>query len=888
MSAHKRENHENNLTIIGPLRWGRPPLALVPGALARLLASVSLPSWLAGLLGEPATAAALTADVWNRLPEDDSVREQAAGEALRMVASHASEVRGARIGRPLDGGLECLALSHWPTRARHAVLSSEVGSHPDRLATLCFGDVLELREVGIQTALEVAALLELLLPDDVEPGSPRNAESGSVGASGGECVAVAHSAMTAARWGHPDSPLLPQALRRALATETLPGWLLEDLHLPPDATPLALDSSVWRRIDRLPPRAERFLLGLVTYRVEDLRELRIINSSWPRDVPPDAAPWPTRVRNALLRADLLDVSRLEQLSFGDLLALPAMGVKSTLEFAAVAECLAQGTPAGVLDEGMRQDLVTAAEEEWAERVRTNDPRFRDVAPPYSGSLNHLFEEALNNPEGSRALTLAEAVPRIRTRAQEIASEPIDVALVRLLRSLRVSERDVAIVVARLGWRAGGPHTLQEVGDEFSMTRERVRQIVMRAKERMGPTYLPQIERAIQLIADRAPITGPDAARLLVELGLSTAPIEPVSLRDAAELLGYEVTFQIDPGDGVPYVLAQGQARTGPVFTEARRQAGRVGVTNIEEVQAELEASGHDFTTDAVSRILHSSTKIEFVSGEWFWMPDIPAERNRLRNVTQRMLSVMPQLDVPTLRQGVRRRYRFMQIDLVPPIDVMTAFYTAHPEFVVRDDGSVESSMPLDYRDTLGDVEQVFVGVLRAAPTGLMDRSELDQAVTGRGVNPSTFSVFTSYSPILDHPAVNVWCLRGHPVDPAKLEALLAVVATRSRQRRTLAYGWDEEGGLRLTVVIGNVSSPVIGIPSSIVRYVAGRQFSARTQEGTSAGVVAVDEGGASWGYGPFLRRRGAEMGDALTLCFDLVTERVTLILGDEAALAEVD
>jgi hypothetical protein len=46
----------------------------------------------------------------------------------------------------------------------------------------------------------------------------------------------------------------------------------------------------------------------------------------------------------------------------------------------------------------------------------------------------------------------------------------------------------------------------------------------------------------------------------------------------------------------------------------------------------------------------------------------------------------------------------------------------------------------------------------------------------------------------------------------------------------------------------------------------------------------VDEGGASWGYGPFLRRRGAESGDPLTIRFDLTLDQVLLTLGSEGDL----
>src|SRR5204863_9720512 len=112
--------------------------------------------------------------------------------------------------------------------------------------------------------------------------------------------------------------------------------------------------------------------------------------------------------------------------------------------------------------------------------------------------------------------------------------------------------------------------------------------------------------------ERAPLRPDEAARLLEHEGLSTVPLHPAGLAVAANLLGYDVTFHLDPGDGVGYVLAQGVAGIGPVFAVARREAGRVGVSNIQEVQAELETRGRRLAADAVSRILHSSDRVQFL------------------------------------------------------------------------------------------------------------------------------------------------------------------------------------------------------------------------------------------------------------------------------------
>jgi hypothetical protein len=578
---------------------------------------------------------------------------------------------------------------------------------------------------------------------------------------------------------------------------------------------------------------------------------------------------------------------MRDLTYGDLMSIPAIGVKSVLEFATIADIITSAPTPPTLDEKGRQMLTDAADEDWADRVAGDDPRFRDVLPAHPGTISQLIEETINDPESQQARALAQSLAQVRARAEEIAAEPIDIAVKRLLASLGASDRDVNLVVARYGWGGHPPRTLTDVGDTANLTRERVRQIVQKWSERLKGAYLPQVENAVRILTDRAPITTDDAADLLIKAKLCTAPMHPRAVEDAAELAGYEVTFQIVSAEGAEYVQARGHEGVSQIFHTARREAGRVGVSNVEEIEACLQAEDYQYTASTIRSALQSAEKFDFLIDDWFWVPGTPSDRNRLRNVTRRIIAVTPRLDVATIRHGVRRHYGFRRIDLVPPTGVLTAFYRAHPEFVVNSDGTISSAFPLDYRNALGPAEQAFVEALRASPTGLLDRLELERAVTGRGVNANTFSVFSTYSPILDHPAVNVWCLRGQAINPAEIEALRTVAASRGRRKRTIEFGWDADGRLRLTADVANVNSAVVYIPASISRYVAGRRFEARTQEGTPAGVIAVDESsGASWGYGPFLSRRGAEPGDALTVRFDLVDETVTLSLDDETALIE--
>lgn len=827
-----------------------------------------MPPWLCAVLGvSEGTMATLGGQaVWERLPPEAA--PATADHVLAVVRSRERALEPVRIlGESVAVNPAVLAFAS--ERARNAMTRSGLLTNTQWLENMTFGELLRVRSVGILVALEIAGLLEMMVEGyagvvDELPSGPRR---------------------SGLAWGQPGLSVLPLGLRRALAGERIPAWVREDLHLEEDASFAALDDSIWLRIDVMPERTLRFLLNLAAYRISLVDESPVLELPWPRTTDPNSILWPTRLGNALRRAHLLDPERLEALSYRDLRQVPNLGIRSVLDFAAIGESVTTSTEeAGSFPTDI-EPLRNAANEDWAERLRADDPRLRDVAPIYPGPLSTLFEEAVNDPRSVRARRLNDALPAIRARAMEIAEEPLDRGFERLLHSVGSSPRQAQVIAMRIGWNENGPATLQETGDCFGLTRERVRQIAAKYLDRLGPTFLPPLERAIEAIEAASPVPTGEAARLLVKAGISHAPIDPRAVATLADLVGYDAEFHIDEGDGQAWVMPIGRAGTAPIFFAARRSAGRVGVSNLDEVFAGLGGADSGFSEDEVRKVLEGSDKIAFLEDEWFWVPGIPPDRNRLRNVSQRMLAVTPELDVSTLRSGVRRRYRFMRIDIVPPTTVLKAFYTAHPDFVMAS-GKVRSAVPLDYRLALGDVERAFVDVLRASPTGLLDRSQLEDAVVARGINPNTLAVLLTYSPIIDHPALNVWCLRGAPVDPAQLEAVVAAAASRTRRRRTVAYGWEPDGRLSLTVTIGDVHSPVVAIPKAIARFVAGKRFAALNQEGAASGTVVVDEGGMSWGYGPFLRRHGADEGDPLTIRFDLASDHATLTLGEEEVLVE--
>ena len=870
-------NHEKPLTG-GGLRWGRPPVPFLALHVAAALLGRPLPSEIQRALGtEGASAIALSRPSLVRLPTDEAVLDLIARETVSFAQERISKLLDLPLAITLPAS-PLSAVRSWPVRSRNVMLRHGLAANVPRLQAATIGTLLDERMVGIQTALEVTALLEVFASGDdvVEPIATQAPEPPTV-----PFVLVAPDAHI--RLGKSPAPLLPSTLRRAFASEVLPLWLTRDLHLPSNASVLALDASIWKQVESVPARVIQFVATLISYREKDIRDTTVLTKGWDTDVDPSTVDWPTRVRNALTSLGLMNRESLSRLTFGDLFAIPSFGAKSVLEFAVIAETLT-ARPSESLDASAREAIADAARETWAELVGADDVRFRDVVPPYHGTLRQLLDDALDSPQGSRAVAIAEALPTIRRRIDALTTQPFDSAIHELLKTSGVNDRDVAILERRMGWDGREAGSLQQIGDEFGITRERVRQLVSKVRDHISPAYIPALERSIQLLQSEAPIPVDAARDLLVSHGLATVRLHPSAVRSAANAFGYEVGFDVIHEYGTDYVAVADSPDAGQILAAARRHAGKVGVSNVAEVQARLEADGVNVPLAVIQRVIGSSPRCSYLLDQWFWMPGIPPERNRLRNVTRRILAVATELDLGTIRQGIRRLYSWRQIDLVPPTEVLRAFYNAHPEFVLTNRDTVASVEVLDYRAVLGDVERILVEVL--APRGLMDRGELEAAVTGRGVNASTFGVMTTYSPILDHPALNVWCLRGQRINPAEVAALQGILSTRTRGRRRSSYRWQEDGTLSLTIVLTSVSSPVISIPHDISRYVAGRRFKAVTSEGIAAGVIATDEKGLSWGYGPFLGRFGAEAGDVLNVSFDLATEHAQLSLSSVTELEE--
>ncbi len=713
-------------------------------------------------------------------------------------------------------------------------------------------------------------------------------------------------------WGQRGVPLLPKSLREAWAEDCLPKWVTQESKLPEGTKLGSLSIEIWNQLPEMTERLERYLLALIETRMEAISSLPALGRPWLHTLDPDTVPWRTRTRNSLKRAGLLvNKSQLSYITFSELLALPGMGTVSLLDFATTAEAamerLEQIVPQKV--NAMTNLVLSMVDAPWTELITAEDPRFAQFFPGRHGSLSQYLETILVASSGAGTDIISDGISfeqlplfsegnvrAILEYVQKIQQMPLDVALRDYMAALsRFEDGRLDVLLARFGWSGSPPVTLRECAVTMNVSRERVRQIQesLAKKRPSHPVFLPALERALEVLAEIAPIDSYKAAEKLKERGIATMPFSPEGVLTATEFCGHAATFELESSPRGVYVITSAKlVYASRVKLLATRSAGASGCTNVAEVSA--EAAKEDILVDSrqVGEVLKQYTSAQFLDDneEWFWMPDGKPHRNRLYNVTKKLLSVASPLDLNTIREGIRRQYLQRNLSrtlTVPPRSVLAAFYATNPAFVVEDDGQISSAVLLDYRKELGLTEQVFVEVLRTTPTCMLDRQSFIKECGERGVNLNTVNAMLTFSPIIQRVDTGIWGLRGVHVDPVTVTMMRESLGARTRERRTYDYGWAPNGNLWIAARLPSIlASYTLYIPSVIGPFLYKRRFPVQSEDGSTEGIIVVDDRGMSWGYGPFLSRHGADENDILLVEFDLVHERVILKLETEEFLDE--
>ena len=148
-------------------------------------------------------------------------------------------------------------------------------------------------------------------------------------------------------------------------------------------------------------------------------------------------------------------------------------------------------------------------------------------------------------------------------------------LTELLESAALTRRQAGAVAARLGFDGAGAGTLQDAARDWGYSRERVRQLEARLRDRSAEDrpLLPAVREALDLIEVAAPDERSWVAGRIADAGHARRPFDPAGILAAAELIGAEPTARVSGRFVTPVHLADPIAAPCGPRKRSRRSMG---------------------------------------------------------------------------------------------------------------------------------------------------------------------------------------------------------------------------------------------------------------------------------------------------------------------------
>lgn len=322
-------------------------------------------------------------------------------------------------------------------------------------------------------------------------------------------------------------------------------------------------------------------------------------------------------------------------------------------------------------------------------------------------------------------------------------------LLRLLHDLRCSPRQACALSIRLGWDGAGGATLAEAAAATGYTRERVRQLEERVRERLAaaPPWLPLTRRALDLVEALAPAPREALAQRLAAVGIAAAPFDPQGVLRAAELTGAR-----------PRVVLENALVVGTADTEllreatvlAARLARRSGPVRLRALAARLEED-----PEAVRRLLDLRPGIRWLDPEREWLA-LPAARSRPGRAIAKMLAAAGPLPLAEIDDGLRRAAP----PLLLPRNLLRAWIAALPWLALDPERDLVSPRrALDPLRLLTPLERSLVAILRDHGPELRV-TEAGRLAAEAGLNPTSAMLYLSRSPLFRTVARGRYALRG--------------------------------------------------------------------------------------------------------------------------------
>lgn len=861
---------------MGRSRYPRRGHRLAPAALADVLELPIAAKYRTTEADEGHRLCDLDESAWERW--DEAACRELAGEVVRAVgrAARMPSGIGDRKLPSIPRGMRLTDLD-LEVRTLNCLIAAGIHQRPQDLRMMTIEGLLGLRGFWVKCLVDLLTSLEYV---QEHPEARRTLRS-----EGAVPLKASRSSDRYPRRGYRLAPaalgdILGEPIPEALVTGTrLEGKQLCDL-----------DETVWEKLngERIAALAE-LIVSRVNISGYNLAVQQRQLPRLPKGVRLEDLRLENRTFNCLRRSGFgKRPEDLARRTVGELLAIKAFGAKCLVDLLSSVETLAARE--GQLDERLTAEARLLSEIPHASHIHFSDPRLGPLLRATDAEANtvgelvhHVLHRRLDPPD---PLALYERVCAVRRKIEHLIELSLEEELIEVF-SPPGGGRDKQIVAEYYGWDGSGGHTLEELGQKYGLSRERIRQVCVRAVKRSRGVraFTPVLDRAMEFIAGRLPS---DAAKLRTSFnaaGFSKRGLPLETVQQAARFLQRDAQFAVIAVGDRSLVVRPHEVDVPRLIVQAAKRAVlSYGTTSVSDVEEEVGAQVGSLDPVLVLETLKTLKDFEWLDERhgWFQLETLP--QYGLPNMIEKVLSVAQRIEVSKLRPAIARYRRTGRN--VPPARVLLAF-CRRMKGVRVEGAAIVADPPKPWETVLAGVEACMVRVLREHGP-ILERGAFEEYCIREGMNRFSFNAIIMCSPVIAQYGRSVYGLIGAKVDRKAVETLAARKPGNLPSKVLRGFGRTEDGQVYLAYRLSKaaISGGVITVPSAMKEEVRGR-FALRMPDGQSAGTL-VSKSGCAWGLGPVLRGQHARPGDHLLLVFDTSAREVLIQLGTETVLEAID
>jgi len=253
-----------------------------------------------------------------------------------------------------------------------------------------------------------------------------------------------------------------------------------------------------------------------------------------------------------------------------------------------------------------------------------------------------------------------------------------------------SHRNVSIVIRHLGWDGRGGATLETVGREHRISRQRALQIVKRVRRQYQGIHVvpPRLQDCLRSATPRLAERADAVEDRLHRAGDTSSPFRVEGLLSAAETLGLPAPIEMFFLGSDRVIARKGtRGQLLSILRKARRAVRNRGTCRTGDIAHSLDGN---HTIEDLRELLSLDPHFEWLeeSETWFWFrPSFAAvprrTENRLVNEIVRVLGTGGATHVSEIRTEVSRSSR--KSGLAPPESALLGICRRIPWCTIRDE-----------------------------------------------------------------------------------------------------------------------------------------------------------------------------------------------------------